>query len=94
MNKASTLQSVLEYQPWNNTDGLFKQQTLDFLTRTESFWQRSTLEGHLTGSAWVVSPNRTQALLIHHAKLDRWFQPGGHAEDSDASLAETARRAE
>jgi len=36
--------------------------------------------GHITGSAWITSPDRTQVVLIHHRKLDRWFQPGGHAD--------------
>ena len=55
-------------------------------------WQRSLLTGHFTGSAWVLSPDGAQALLIHHRNLDKWVQPGGHADDTDASLAETARR--
>jgi 8-oxo-dGTP pyrophosphatase MutT (NUDIX family) len=36
--------------------------------------------GHLTGSAWVVDEERAHALLVHHRKLDRWLQPGGHAD--------------
>lgn len=31
-----------------------------------------------TASAFVV--NNEQVLLIHHAKLDQWLQPGGHIE--------------
>lgn len=37
-------------------------------------------EGHVTASSWVVNPARTHALMLHHKKLDRWFQPGGHAD--------------
>jgi 8-oxo-dGTP pyrophosphatase MutT (NUDIX family) len=50
------------------------------------------LEGHLTGSAWVLNPDRDKALLIHHLGLDRWFQPGGHAENNDENLRHTALR--
>lgn len=42
--------------------------------------QRSHLAGHLTGSAWVVNQASTAALLLHHKKLNRWLQPGGHAD--------------
>ena len=42
--------------------------------------ERSHLFGHLTGSAWIVNPARTKALLLHHRKLSRWMQPGGHAD--------------
>jgi 8-oxo-dGTP pyrophosphatase MutT (NUDIX family) len=30
--------------------------------------------------------------MIHHAKLARWLQPGGHVEPGDPDLLATARR--
>jgi 8-oxo-dGTP pyrophosphatase MutT (NUDIX family) len=50
---------------------------------------RTRLEGHFTGSAWLVSADGQRTLLTHHRKLDRWLQPGGHA-DGDADLAQVA----
>lgn len=52
---------------------------------------RAHQPGHFTGSAWVVSGDGTRVLLTHHAKLNRWLQPGGHA-DGDADLARVALR--
>ena len=52
---------------------------------------RSCLEGHLTGSAAVVDPSTRQVLLLFHAKVQRWLQPGGHA-DGDGNLARVALR--
>jgi 8-oxo-dGTP pyrophosphatase MutT (NUDIX family) len=52
---------------------------------------RSCLEGHLTGSAIVIEPRIDRTLVIFHAKLRKWLQPGGHA-DGDANLAAVARR--
>jgi 8-oxo-dGTP pyrophosphatase MutT (NUDIX family) len=60
-----------------------------FCAKHSDALHRSCLEGHLTGSALVVDPQRKQALLLHHAKLDRWLQPGGHA-DGDGNLAAVA----
>ena len=54
-------------------------------------FERSLLEGHITGSAWITSPGRDRVLLIHHRKLDRWFQPGGHT-DGDPDVAAVALR--
>lgn len=48
--------------------------------------------GHLTASAFVLSPNGNALLLIHHAKLDRWLQPGGHVDLADESLLHAALR--
>ncbi|RRN57427.1 NUDIX domain-containing protein [Pseudoxanthomonas sp. SGNA-20] len=50
---------------------------------------RQRLEGHFTGSAWVVSADGQRTLLTHHRKLDRWLQPGGHA-DGERDLAQVA----
>jgi len=70
----------------------FQQQGMDFLRCNNDFWQRSNLAGHITGSAWVLSPDGEQVLLIHHKKLDRWLQPGGHVDETDKTVAETALR--
>ncbi len=56
----------------------------------DALW-RTCLDGHLTASAWIVDPGRTAALLLHHRKLGRWLQPGGHV-DGDPDLAAAARR--
>jgi 8-oxo-dGTP pyrophosphatase MutT (NUDIX family) len=52
---------------------------------------RTCMEGHLTGSAWVLSPDRRRTLLTHHAKLGKWLQLGGHA-DGDGDLLAVALR--
>ncbi|KPV39227.1 nucleoside triphosphate hydrolase [Thiohalorhabdus denitrificans] len=54
-------------------------------------FHRDLLPGHVTGSAWVVNPARDRALMLHHGKHDRWFQPGGHA-DGDADILRVALR--
>jgi 8-oxo-dGTP pyrophosphatase MutT (NUDIX family) len=48
--------------------------------------------GHFTASAFVLCPERAALLLLHHRKLDRWLQPGGHIETDDADLIAAARR--
>jgi len=92
MNKLEILQLLRSYLTSFAEERIFLAQTIAFVERNENFWQRSTLEGHLTGSAWVLSADGGSVLLLHHTKLDRWLQPGGHADASDDSLAETARR--
>ena len=52
---------------------------------------RTCRPGHLTGSALVVDDDGANTLLLLHAKLGRWLQPGGHA-DGDANLAAVALR--
>ncbi len=52
---------------------------------------RERLDGHFTGSAWLVSNDGERVLLTHHRKLSRWLQLGGHA-DGDHDLAAVALR--
>ncbi len=48
--------------------------------------------GHFTASAFVLAPDGGALLLIEHAKLGRWLQPGGHVEPHDPDLEAAARR--
>ena len=41
---------------------------------------RSCAPGHVTASAWILSPDRDAALLTHHKKLGKWLQLGGHVD--------------
>ena len=53
--------------------------------------ERSCRPGHLTGSALVIDPADHRILVLYHSKLQRWLQPGGHA-DGDPDLARVALR--
>lgn len=68
-----------------------RARTLRFVDRHPDALHRSCTEGHLTGSALVVDPDSERILLLFHAKVRRWLQPGGHA-DGDANLAAVALR--
>jgi 8-oxo-dGTP pyrophosphatase MutT (NUDIX family) len=63
-----------------------------FVRSFDTPWRRSLLAGHLTASAWIVDESREHALLVHHKKLNRWLQPGGHIDDDDATLLDAALR--
>ena len=61
--------------------------TLAFVRTQEACFDRALECGHVTGSAWVVNTKRTQTLLVHHAQLDRWLQPGGHCDGNPDVMA-------
>ena len=65
------------------------QRILDWIDGHDDALLRSCLAAHLTGSALVVNHDASQVLLLHHTKLQRWLQPGGHA-DGEGNLAATA----
>lgn len=71
-------------------EDIFKTKFIELLQHKDAF-QRTHLPGHITGSAFIVSEDNSQTLLVHHAKLNKWLQPGGHA-DGDVDMARVAMR--
>jgi 8-oxo-dGTP pyrophosphatase MutT (NUDIX family) len=57
----------------------------EFVARHPDPFDRRLAEGHLTGSAVIVSADGARTLLLHHRKLGRWLQPGGHADPGEVS---------
>ena len=68
-----------------------RRTILDFIDAHDDALHRSCRTGHLTGSALVVDADGRRVVVLHHRKLDRWLQPGGHC-DGDANLAAVALR--
>jgi 8-oxo-dGTP pyrophosphatase MutT (NUDIX family) len=92
MNGPTDLETLVRgYVP--SGDGVSHELALGALGNERPMWLRSEFEpGHFTVSAFVVSPDGGSLLLIHHAKLGRWLQPGGHLERYDTSVEAAARR--
>ncbi len=77
--------------PGDPTHEAHRRRMLAFIDDHPDALERTCAEGHLTGSAMVVDPSDRRFLLMLHAKLGRWFQPGGHA-DGDSTLPGVAWR--
>ncbi len=92
MNKQPILDLLENYQTSFVEEIEFQKQMIDFITQNDDFALRSNVTGQLTGSAWVVNKERTKVLLIHHKKLNKWLQIGGHIEDTDQNIEETILR--
>lgn len=63
-----------------------------FARRHEDPFNRTIPEGHFTGSGLVMSTDGAAVLLLHHIKLHRWLQPGGHGEAGEISGETVASR--
>ena len=64
---------------------------LKFLDDETGYLLRNSYNGHFTGSAWIVSPDKSSILMTHHKKLGKWIQLGGHA-DGENDLFKVALR--
>jgi 8-oxo-dGTP pyrophosphatase MutT (NUDIX family) len=79
------------YRPWDDHEAAMQAEMLTFLDDHVDCLLRTQLLGHFTASAWVLDLSTESVLLIHHRKLNRWLQPGGHA-DGEADLLAVAQR--
>lgn len=52
-------------------------------------FNRKNYPFHFTASAWILDSERSNTLLIYHKKIQKWIQPGGHA-DGETNLAKVA----
>lgn len=64
---------------------------IHFLKETAQPFHRENLAGHMTASACIVSSDQSQLVLLHHAKLNKWLQPGGHC-DGNSNTEAVARQ--
>ena len=85
-------EQVKKYKPFNEQEEIDRKRILEFLENGgEDIWTRENETAHMTASAWVVSPDRTQVLMAYHNIYDSWSWLGGHA-DGEKDLLKTAMK--
>ncbi len=80
MHRQDILGRLRRYRDHHKTEAPTVDRFLAFVEAHDDCFKRSQLTGHVTGSAWILDKAGTRVLLTHHRKLDRWLQPGGHAD--------------
>ena len=90
MNREDLISQLQGYKSRYHEEMLFASSIVDLLYKEPDCFKRNLLSGHITGSAWVLNPGFSKTLLIHHKKLDKWLQPGGHA-DGEEDLHKVAK---
>ena len=48
--------------------------------------------GHFTASGFVLSPDGESLLMVHHRRLERWLQPGGHIDPTGERVVDASMR--
>jgi 8-oxo-dGTP pyrophosphatase MutT (NUDIX family) len=72
-------------------EAAYVRRAIEYIENNPDCFEREHGPVHVTGSAWVVNPDRSCVLLVHHGKLHEWYQPGGHA-DGDPDVLRVALR--
>jgi 8-oxo-dGTP pyrophosphatase MutT (NUDIX family) len=95
MHRAAVLRLLRAHQPRaaDPHEAAMTAEIIRFVDEHADCLLRTCAPGHLTGSAWIVDAPRRRVLLTHHRKLDKWLQPGGHADGDPDLLAVALREA-
>lgn len=91
MHRRELLDLLARHRPRFMDEAAFLSRARAFIELHPDCFERDLWPAHVTGSAWVVSPDRSRVLLMLHRKHGRWFQPGGHA-DGDGDIVAVALR--
>ncbi len=79
------------FVPFNAQERADRALMLRYLEEYDNLLTRENPLLHLTASAWVVSPQRDQLLMVYHNIYQSWSWTGGHA-DGEGDLLAVARR--
>ncbi len=80
MHRLHLLETLAHYRSAYPDEESTIQRFEHFVNATPQCFERTHEEGHVTGSAFILSPDRSALLLALHAKLNMWIQLGGHAD--------------
>jgi 8-oxo-dGTP pyrophosphatase MutT (NUDIX family) len=86
------LESLARHRPADPSEARDLLVIRAFVERHPDPFDRRIREGHLTGSALIVARDGSRVLLLHHRKLQRWLQPGGHADAGETAGEAVALR--
>jgi 8-oxo-dGTP pyrophosphatase MutT (NUDIX family) len=86
------LDQLDRYEPQSPEEAEHKARMTEFAAGRADPFDRRHLEGHFTASGLVLADSGEGVVLLHHRKLDRWVQPGGHAEPGETRGEELALR--
>ena len=89
--QATLLAELEAYRGVDEVEEQHRRHIRRHVAEIAGWWHRDTLPGHVTASAFVVSPQVDRILLHHHRRLSRWLQFGGH-DDGEQCPARAALR--
>lgn len=93
MNKERLIEDLFIYKQLYPNERNLTERFIELLNSSfDNIFYRDSLNRHVTASAWLVNIKQNKVVLIHHKKLNKLIQPGGHCERSDISVKAAALR--
>ncbi|MBR5329429.1 MAG: NUDIX hydrolase [Firmicutes bacterium] len=71
---------IQDFVPCCEQEQSDRETMLFYLDRGDDLLTRENKRMHFTSSAWVMNPERTKVLMVHHNIYNAWSWIGGHAD--------------
>jgi 8-oxo-dGTP pyrophosphatase MutT (NUDIX family) len=91
MKRQKLLNLLNEYFPSDRDEIRYLKLMEEFVMSNSECFDNYFPVGHITASSWIIDPERQMVGLVHHKKLNKWLQPGGHS-DGNGDTSVTALR--
>lgn len=82
MHRQPFLQILKEYNLTANSEEEIVSELIEYVSKNPDCFERKAEDGakHIAASVLLVTQDFKKALFLWHAKIQRWTQPGGHAD--------------
>ena len=85
------LDAIRAFVPGCEQEERDREVMLHFLATNPDAYLRSNTMAHMTASAWVLSPDAKQVVMVYHNIYHSWSWTGGHADGQRDLLAVAIR---
>ena len=87
------LNQIAAYRPCCEQEETDRRLILQYAEIFDDLFTRQNEMAHFTASAWIVTPDRSHALMAYHNLYDSWAWLGGHADGEQELLSVALREA-
>ncbi len=94
MKKVQLINLLQQYSSGYIEELNYKTRMLEVLNICDDCFERGCRVGHFTASSWLLDHQLRRVLLMHHVKLDRWLQLGGHCDGNYNVLSVAIKEAQ
>lgn len=91
--KMNYIRDIEKFRTKNEQEESDKKLILSFIEQHPDVLTRDNGIAHITSSGFIMNPELTKVLLIHHNIRGVWAWTGGHADGDDDLLAVALREA-
>lgn len=93
MRRQQLLDQLRNHNPIDAEEERMLGQCVRFAEAYENCFDPGLGIGHFTAASWITCPNSQSVILLHHRKLNKWLQPGGHIEANETARQASLREA-